>query len=189
MQRCQQVAFAVSVVALSWLAMLAVHEAGHVAGALATGGSVQRVVLYPLGISRTDVAPNPQPGVVVWCGPLVGCLLPLAVFAIMPRRRVTAGKLSGFFAGCCLIANGAYISLGSFSGVGDCGDMLRSGTPLGAMLAFGALTVPLGLFLWHRLGSLTYFLQRPSLVTRGMALSALAALAAVLAAGVVLSPR
>ena len=40
----------------SWLGMQAVHEAGHVLGARVTGGRVERIVLYPLTISRTDLA-------------------------------------------------------------------------------------------------------------------------------------
>lgn len=57
--------FVVRVLALCRLAMLAVHELGHVAGALMTGGSVERVIQYPQGISRTNVLPNPHSLVVV----------------------------------------------------------------------------------------------------------------------------
>ena len=89
MQRFYQLVFIVSLLALSWFGMMAVHELGHVLGAVASGGSVTRVVLYPLAISRTDVSPNPYPGLVVWLGPLVGCLLPLTFFALVPRRFVT----------------------------------------------------------------------------------------------------
>ena len=42
--------------ALSWFVMMAVHELGHVVGALATAGSIERVILSPLTISRTDVS-------------------------------------------------------------------------------------------------------------------------------------
>jgi hypothetical protein len=63
----------------SWLGMQAVHELGHVAGAWLTGGRVEKVVLHPLTISRTDLAHNPAPLLVVWAGPTVGVLLPLAL--------------------------------------------------------------------------------------------------------------
>jgi hypothetical protein len=46
--------FAVSLLALTWFVMTAVHELGHVGGDLATGGSIERVILSPLTISRTD---------------------------------------------------------------------------------------------------------------------------------------
>jgi hypothetical protein len=38
-QRFQQILFAVSMLALSWLAMMAAHELGHVIGAIVTGWS------------------------------------------------------------------------------------------------------------------------------------------------------
>ena len=114
---------------LCWLGMMAVHELGHVVGAVVTGGTVERVVLHPLAISRTDVSPNPNPVLVVWAGPLVGVLLPLALLVIFKVGRVSLAYLSQFFAGFCLIANGAYIGVGSFARIGDAGDMLRHGSP------------------------------------------------------------
>ena len=107
MHRFQQLLFAVSLVALSWFAMMAVHELGHVIGAFVTGGSIRRVVLYPLTISRTDVSPNHHPVVVVWLGPIVGCFLPLAAAEVVPLHRAALRNIARFFAGFCLIANGA----------------------------------------------------------------------------------
>lgn len=189
MQRFHQLLFVVSVLGLSWLGMMAVHELGHVVGSVATGGSVERVVLHPLAISRTDVSPNPQPAIVVWLGPVVGCLVPLAVLAPLPRRLTVSRNLSWFFAGFCLITNGAYISLGSYTGIGDCGEMLRTGTPLWAMLAFGVLTIPLGLYCWHRLGSLSRFLGEPALISPAMAYTTFCTLLVVIFLGLALSPQ
>src|SRR5437870_4599390 len=98
--------------------MQAVHEFGHVAGAWLTGGQVARVVLHPLTISRTDLDDNPRPLLVVWAGPLCGVLLPLAAWGIVALGRCLGGYLLRFFAGFCLIANGAYIGVGSFDGLG-----------------------------------------------------------------------
>ena len=187
MQRFHQFLFAVSLLALSWYAMMAVHEFGHVAGAVFTGGTIERVVLHPLTISRTDVSPNPHPAIVVWLGPFIGCFLPLAVFGIVPRRFTVLRNVARFFVGFCLIANGAYISIGSFDRVGDCGEMLRTGTPLWAMLAFGAMTIPLGLYLWHSLGSLQYFIENPSAVTPRTAYVAAGALFILIAVEFALS--
>jgi hypothetical protein len=47
--------------------------------------------------------------------------------------------------------------------------MLRTGTPLWVLLVFGAVTIPWGLGLWHRLGSLKQFINDPSSVTPRMA--------------------
>lgn len=168
---------------------MAAHELGHGAGAIITGGSVERVVLHPLAISRTDVSPNPHPGVVVWLGPATGCVLPLAGFAVAPRRLTVVRNVAQFFAGFCLIENGAYISVGSVDLVGDCGEMLRTGTPSWAMVAFGAVTIPLGLYLWHRLGSLRQFLLGPSSIGPTDAYVVFGTLIAAVSAGLVLSPQ
>jgi hypothetical protein len=128
---------------LCWLAMQAVHEFGHVVGAVATGGKIERVVLHPLTISRTDVLPNPSPLLVVWAGPIVGVILPLAILLAAKVGRFKWTYLLQFFVGVCLIANGAYIGIGSFGKIGDAGDMLRHGSPIWLLWLFGAACFPL----------------------------------------------
>lgn len=152
MQRLVPILFAIAILGLSWLGMMAVHELGHVLAAMMTGGTVERVVLHPLDISRTDVSPNPSPTMVVWGGPLAGVLLPVLCWLAIPARFPWPRGLAQFFAGFCLIANGAYIGLGSLAKIGDCGEMLRHGTTIGWLWLFGALTMPAGFWLWHRLG-------------------------------------
>ena len=126
--------------------MQVVHEAGHAMGAWMSGGKVIRVVLHPFTISRTDVQPNPHPLIVVWAGPLVGVLFPIVVWFIAVRARLSTNFLR-FFAGFCLIANGCYIGFGSFGGVGDCGEMLRHGTPPWVLWPYGLVTASIGLWL------------------------------------------
>jgi hypothetical protein len=147
-----QAVLVVSVVLASWLGMQAVHEVGHVVGALLTGGRVARVVLHPLTISRTDLAHDAHPLVVVWAGPVLGCVLPLAAWGMAVALGVSWAYLLRFFAGSCLIANGAYIGVGAFDPVGDAAVMLQHGSPAWCLLAFGTVTVPAGLWLWHRQG-------------------------------------
>lgn len=132
--------------------MQAVHETGHVLGAWLSGGQVARVILHPLTISRTDLMQNPHPLVVVWAGPIFGCLMPLTLWLVFVFWWLSGADLPRFFAGFCLMANGAYIGAGSFDRVGDCGEMLRHGSPIWSLWLFGALTVPAGMALWHRLG-------------------------------------
>src|SRR4051794_17898188 len=112
-QRLPQVVLILSTLLLSWLGMMSAHELGHVLGAWLTGGGVVRVVLHPLTISRTEVAPNPAPLLVVWAGPLVGVALPLLAWGVACLLRWAGWYLLRFFAGFCLIANGAYIGVGS----------------------------------------------------------------------------
>jgi hypothetical protein len=134
---------------LFWLPLQAVHELGHVLAAWGAGGTVQRVVLHPLAISRTEVSPNPAPLIVAWAGPLVGVAIPLALAGLARWAAPSLRPYADFFAGFCLIANGAYIGLGALAHIGDAGDILRHGAPTWQLLAFGALTLPAGLWFWH----------------------------------------
>jgi len=162
--RTHQIVFSVSLLALCWLGMMAVHELGHVLGAFFTGGSVQAVVLHPLAISRTDVSPNPAPLIVVWSGPTMGVLLPLIIWNCIPKPFTTLRNIVGFFAGFCCVVNGAYIAIGSIDQIGDCKVMLQHGSPTALLILFGLLTIPTGLWIWHQLGSLRSFFDQPSLV-------------------------
>ena len=137
---------------LCWLLMQAVHELGHVAGSLATGGTISHVVLNPLTISRTDTSGSASPLLVVWAGPVVGVVVPLLLLAVFKATVREWSYLPQFFAGTCLIANGAYIGIGSFGRVGDAGDMIRLGSPLWSLWLFGLITFPSGLYLWNGLG-------------------------------------
>jgi hypothetical protein len=152
MQRLHQGILIASTVLGSWLGMQLVHEFGHVLGLWATGGRVARVVFHPLMISRTVPADNPHPLTEVWAGPLLGVILPVLGWLAAVVLRLPGAYLLRFFAGFCLIANGAYIGAGSFDRVGDCEVMLRHGSPVWLLWLFGAVTVPAGLGLWHRLG-------------------------------------
>jgi hypothetical protein len=143
-----------SLVLLSWLLAQSLHEAGHVLHAWISGGRVTWVELQPAAFSRTDVAPNPRPLFVVWGGPLWGCVLPLIIWAAVRWVRPSVSYLFAFFAGFCLIMNGAYIGVGAWDGVGDAGDMLRLGTPIWVMSVYGVVCTAVGLLLGHSAGGL-----------------------------------
>src|SRR5271155_5444862 len=113
MQRRRQSVLIVCLLAACWLGMQVVHEFGHVVGAWYTGGAVAKVVLRPWTFSRTELSANPQPVVVAWAGPIVGAALPLAVWLVAKILRCPGDYLLRFFAGFCLIANGAYIGGGA----------------------------------------------------------------------------
>ena len=142
----------VSFLPLSWLWMMSVHELGHVVGARCSGGTVTFVELHPLTISRTDVQPNPSPLLVVWCGPIIGCLVPTVVWGIARLAKWQGEFLLRFLAAFCLVSNGVYIGIGGFELVGDAGDMLRLGSPAWLLWLFGLCTVGLGFGLWNGLG-------------------------------------
>lgn len=141
-----------SLLGVCWLGMQAVHEFGHMLHASIGGGTVTRVVLHPLTISRTDVDPNPRPNFVTWGGPLWGSVLPLVAWGIARRTQSRAWPVLAFFAGFCLIANGAYLGCAIWLPVGDAADLLRHGTPLWTLVLFGLISIPIGLRLWNGLG-------------------------------------
>ena len=153
MKRVHQSVLIGSTLIGSWLGMQAIHECGHVLGLRLTGGSVQRVVLHPLTISHTEASANPHPLVVVWAGPVLGDLKHLLLWGLIRVTGTAIGFLVRFFAGFCLIANGAYLGFGSLGGIGDCGELLRHGASNWELWLFGLLTIPIGLFLWHNQGT------------------------------------
>jgi hypothetical protein len=189
MKRFHQALLIASTILASWLGMQAVHELGHVLGAWLTGGRVARVVLHPLTISRTDLAHNPAPLVVVWAGPLLGVLLPLIVWGLAAAVRLPLAFLLRFFAGFCLVANGAYIGGGAFDRLGDAGDMLRHGSPIWLLWLFGAAAVPAGLWLWHRQGAHFGLGPAKGEVSRGAAAASLTALVTLIVLGLAVGER
>ena len=154
---CRKVAFAASLLWVCSWAMMAIHELGHVLCGLATGGQIEQVSLVPGQISRTSLSVNPRPGFVAWGGPFLGCLLPAGILTLLPESRITLKTCLRFFTGLCLVANGAYIGLGAVQGIGDCRMIKAAGYPVWTMWTFGLMTVPLGVFLWHSMGSLRQF--------------------------------
>jgi len=168
----------VSTLGWSWLAMQAVHELGHVLHAWMSGAGVQRIVLTPLEISRTDVAPNPHPQFVAWGGPVWGILLP-AFFWWVARNKTPHGDWwFQFFAGFCLIANGTYLLGGCVSPVGDAEVLIQNGAPRVCLMLFGITTIPAGLILWDGQGGHFGFGRDSVPVERSVALSAAVAFVA-----------
>jgi hypothetical protein len=182
-----QVLLIASTLAGSWLGMQVVHEFGHALGARLTGGTVSKIVLLPWTLSRTELSSNPDPLVVTWAGPIVGVLLPLLAWSVAASFRWPGIYLLRFFAGFCLIANGAYLAGGAFYRLGDAGDLQRHGTALWQLLAFAAMTVPAGLWLWHRQGPHFGLGSARGHVSRRAAYAVLAATSLVVVLEVMLS--
>ena|SRR5689334_7770061 len=152
MNRFFQCLLILSILSLSWLGMMIVHEFGHVLAAWITGGTVVKVVLHPMEFSRTDVAHDPHPLFVAWGGAGGGTILPLCLLWIAKWKRFPALYLFQFFAGFCLVVNGIYLGVVSFLKAADAGDLMRYGTPQWILVVFGVVAVPLGISLWNGLG-------------------------------------
>jgi hypothetical protein len=189
MRRLEQIVLIGAFLGFSWLAMQAVHELGHVLGALLTGGRVIKVVLHPCAISRTELLSNPHPLIVVWAGPIVGAILPLVAFLLARALRSPGVYLFRFFAGFCLIANGVYIGYGSFQGLADAGEMLIFGSSRWQLILFGLLAASLGLYLWHGLGPWFGLGKAEGKVSRAAALASVALLIVLAAIEMIIGSR
>lgn len=131
-----------------WFGMEAVHECGHVLAAWFSGATVERVVPWP--ISRTDAHDVQYHLFVYGAGAVFGAMFPVLLWGIVRLLRWKVAYLFRFFAGFCLIANGAYIG-GDFSVTGptDAGLLIAHGASRWVLVTFGILCVSGGLYLWH----------------------------------------
>ena len=144
----RRVLFLLSFLTVCWFGMQAVHELGHVLAVWCSGATVERVVLLP--ISRTDTADVEHPLFVHGCGAVVGSILPFLLWLFVRLLRLRTVYLFRFFAGFCLIANGAYIGFDySVTGPTDAGLLIEHGANRFLLVLFGILCVSVGLFLWH----------------------------------------
>ena len=151
-ERAGQIVLMLAFGGVCWLGMQIVHELGHVVAAVASGGTVENIVLQPLAMSRTEVGTNPHPVVQVWAGPVVGVLLPLIAWAAVLSCRAPGSYLFRAFAGFCCVANGTYIAFGPSDTGMDTEIMLLLGASRWQLVLFGVPCIALGLFLWHGQG-------------------------------------
>lgn len=141
-------AFIVGYLLACWFGIQIVHELGHVIAAVSSGATVERVVMLP--ISRTDTAGVDHPLFVHGSGPMFGAAFPVLLWLIARLIFPKIAYLFRFFAGFCLIANGAYVGC-DFSNLGptDAGLLIEHGASRAALVVFGLICVPCGLLLWH----------------------------------------
>lgn len=132
--------------------MMALHEAGHCAGAWLSGGAVDSVDLPLIGFSQTHYDENPHPLFTTWAGPIGSAVAAIALMGLARALHGVARHALLFFAGFSLIANGLYLGLGGFDQAGDCGDLLRNGASLWQLVAFGLISTASGFYAWHRMG-------------------------------------
>lgn len=180
MNRFFQSLLIASTIGLSWLGMMAVHELGHVMHLCVSGGTVEKVVLHPLVISRTDPGENPHPLVVAWGGAVWGCLIPLGGLLLARSVAWSHAYLARFFAGFCLVANGAYLAGDAFVRGGDGRELIQHGTPPWALVLFGLPAIALGLYLSNGLGPHFGLGERRGRVDRRAAVGTTVALACLI---------
>lgn len=136
----------------AWLAMMAIHEVGHVLHAWLSGGVVESVSVPLWGFSYTRLASNPAPGFVASGAAIWGAALPLFAWGAARHTRYRYLVLTlQLFAGWCLIANGVYLATALHEPVGDVADLRRAGAPLLAVGLIGVVSCIAGFIMWHRL--------------------------------------
>jgi len=126
----------------AWVVMTFTHECGHLVGGLLGGATLTDVDLVPWRMPYSLHSPDPNPLVTLWCGPLLGVLVPVGL-ALVIRK-----PWAWFIADFCLIANGIYLALAWVSGDRflDTSRLLDAGTsPIWIVLYCGG-TMGVGYF-------------------------------------------
>jgi len=116
------------------------HEMGHIVGGWSCGGTLRSADLLPWHLPYSIFIPDPKPLVTLWCGPILGVVVPLAA-AILIRR-----DWMWFTAHFCVLANGAYIATAWFSGDRylDTPHLLENGANPIAIGIYSLLTIGFG---------------------------------------------
>jgi hypothetical protein len=124
----------------SWCAMTFTHEAGHVVGGWASGGTLREAHLMPWELPYSSFDPDPSPLVTLWCGPVLGVLVPVAVAGVF---RLPWGL---FFVHFCVLANGCYLAIAWVTGDNllDTPKLLARGAHPATVAAYCLLTVGVG---------------------------------------------
>jgi hypothetical protein len=86
------------------------HEMGHIIGGWCCGGTLKAFDLAPWHLPFSIFDPDHKPLVTLWCGPVLGVLVPV-IIALFARR-----EWMWFIANFCVLANGAYIATAWLSG-------------------------------------------------------------------------
>jgi hypothetical protein len=125
---------------MSWIVMTVTHELGHIVGGWMGGAELQALDLSPWRLPYSVHSPDPHPKLTLWCGPLVGVLVPMAVALTVRHRYVR------FVADFCVLANGVYLLGAWLSGDRflDTPRMLEAGVHPAWIVLFCMVTIVLG---------------------------------------------
>lgn len=90
--------------------MTLTHEMGHIVGGWCSGGTLKTADLLPWHLPYSIFDPDPKPLVTLWCGPILGVVVPLGLALAIRREWIW------FVANFCVLANGAYLAMAWISG-------------------------------------------------------------------------
>lgn len=94
----------------AWVVMTTTHELGHVVGGWLGGGKLVTLEIAPWRLPHSLHRPDPHPRFTLWCGPILGVVVPLAV------ALATRHALAVFVADFAMLANGVYLALAWWAG-------------------------------------------------------------------------
>ena len=142
-----------------WFAMQLLHELGHLVAAKLLGVTVVQFHFGLLTVSHTMLDETGQSQAtlfaVTWAGPMIGMILPFAIWGTIAWLRVREAFLARFLAGFCLVANGCYLLGGLFfpaDGYIDSSVLLAHGAMRWQIVAVGIIGIVTGFLLWNRQG-------------------------------------
>lgn len=137
---CRRTVYCASLLIASWCIMTVTHELGHIVGGTLSGGTLVDANLLPWHLPYSIFKPDPNPLVTLWCGPILGVLMPFAI-AILLRR-----DWMWFAFDFCLIANGMYIGTAWFFNDRylDTPQLLEHGTQPILILIYCGITIGIG---------------------------------------------
>jgi len=131
---------------VSWCVMTFTHESGHLLGGWICGGTLKNADLLPWHLPFSIFDPDPRPLITLWCGPVLGVVVPLAA-ALLVRQN-----WMWFIAHFCILANGTYLSVAWVSGESylDTPKLLKHGAYPATIAIYCALTIGFGYFGFRR---------------------------------------
>jgi hypothetical protein len=155
--------------------MTVTHELGHVTGGLIGGATLIELQLRPWHLPHSMFAGDKHPLATLWAGFALGCVVPLLVAAIVRHQACW------FVAWFCVLANGAYLLFGYFSGDGelDSTKMIRAGAHPIALLGAAAVMLVVGYIKFRKSCVSLMSGAMPAMTRRGLWISG-GALAATL---------
>lgn len=124
----------------AWCIMTLTHELGHLAGGWLGGAVLVEAELRPWRLPYSLFAPDPQPLLTLWAGPILGVAVPLLAAAGIRRRT------AWFIAHFCLLANGLYLAVGWWEGSSelDATKLLDQGASAAQLWSYSIVTIAWG---------------------------------------------
>lgn len=136
----RRIAIFASLLIVSWMVMTLTHELGHIVGGWIGGATLTSYDLAPWRLPHSLHAPDPNPLLTLWGGPVLGVVAP-TLLALTVRQR-----WAWFIADFCLIANGGYLALAWISGDRylDTPRLLEAGAHPATVVIYCVVTVGIG---------------------------------------------